>query len=348
MKHLDIAYVSGLLSKKRNEVDYFIRFFNGSWLYWLVPLVILAAIVRYTIKKQVTYRYSLGSFLSARRAGTRHPYKKILYGCRFLLLCVLALTAARPQLVDSRSQITVEGVDIMIALDLSGSMNSQDFENDPRTRIEIAQQEAIRFIQKRTNDAIGLVIFGADAISRCPITHDKKLLEAIVKQSSVGSINHDGTVLSTALITAASRLRNSKAKSKIIILLTDGEPSEGDMNPEKAIEVAQKMGIKIYTIGIGSDQPQIIQSFFGPMRIPPTINSDLLKKIASHTKGQYFVARNATEMQAVYDTIDQLEKTEITTPLFSNQHEVGIWGILAAFVLVCSEIILSTFIWFSL
>ena len=227
-------------------MNYFIRLVNGSWLYVLVPLLVAAACAYYKKKKQVAYASLLGKELLVKGAATHHPYKKILSALHFLLLCLLALICARPQLVDSRTEVTVEGIDIVLALDLSGSMAMRDFENDPRTRIDIAKDEALEFIKKRPHDAIGLVIFGNDALSRCPITHDKKLLEETVKELHIGMIDYEGTLLATALVTAASRLKHSKAKSKVIILLTDGNPSENDINPETAIQVAQKMGIKIY------------------------------------------------------------------------------------------------------
>lgn len=330
-------------------MDYFIQFINKQWLYVLVPLIVAATSIVYKKKKHITYSYSLAGELLARGAGTRHPYQKITSIMSFLLLCLLALICARPQLVDSRTEVTVEGIDMVLALDLSGSMSMRDFEHDPRTRIDIAKDEAIQFIKKRSNDAMGLVIFGNDAISRCPITYDKKLLEDTVKELYIGIIDYNGTHLSTALVTAASRLKHSKAKSKVIILLTDGVPSENDINPDTAIQVAQKMGIKIYTIGIGQDKPwTYIHPLFGAVSMPPTVDATLLKRIAQETQGQFFLAHNAQEMHAIYDTIDQLEKSEIVTPIFSNQRELGFLGIAVALGMLSVLIIVSTFIWFGL
>lgn len=303
----------------------------------------------YKIKKQAIYSYPLGSVLAARKGAFRHKYRLFLYLLRFLLLCLLALIVARPLLIDSRSEVTVTGIDMVLALDLSASMSQRDSEDDSRTRIEIAKDEAVQFIEKRVNDAIGLVIFGNVAVSRCPITYDKKLLKEIVRQLDIGIIDYNGTMLSTALITALSRLKHSHAKSKIIIVLTDGQPSDGDMSPDTVIEVARHMGVKIYTIGIGYDQPRRVQhSIFGAVVMPATIDNTLLKKIAGQTSGQYFVAHNAGEMHAIYEAIDRLEKSEITAPLFSKQYELGFIGILIAISLVCSEIIISTFLWFGL
>jgi Ca-activated chloride channel family protein len=330
-------------------MTHFIRFVHSSYLYVLLPLLAVVASVVHLYKRQTRYHYSLGALLKKSTAITQHPYKKMLYALRFCALLLMALLVARPQLVDSRSHVTTEGIDIIIALDVSGSMEARDFEHETRSRIEIAKDEAINFIKKRAHDAIGLVIFGNDALSRCPITHDKRLLEELIKELKIGIIDHEGTKLATALITAASRLKHSNAKSKIIILLTDGAPSKGDMDPKIACDVAQKMGIKIYTVGIGDDQPRMKYiPLCGHMPIPPTVNSELLKTIANATGGSFFLARNAHEMNAIYGIIDQLETTKINTQVFNNYHELGMLGILIVIGLLCSELLLSTFIWFGL
>lgn len=328
-------------------MDYSIRFAQAHWLYYLLPLIALGALFVYAYKKQVAYKYSLGSFLAKSKARTNHPYKKILNALRVGTLCALAISCARPQLVDSRSEITVEGIPMILALDVSASMQTPDM--DGEQRIVTAIREAKKYVQQRPYDAMGLVIFANDAISRCPITHDKKLLTNILDELTIGLIDERGTHLSTALITAASRLKHLEAKSKVIILLTDGEPSEGDANPDIAIQIAQQMGIRVYTIGIGQDKPwQYAHPLFGVITVPPTINSPLLKKIAQETNGQFFLAHTTQDMRTIYDTIDGLEKSEIATPIFNNFYELGFLGMALALVLICLEIFLSTFIWFSL
>lgn len=267
---------------------------------------------------------------------------------RAFTLATLALLIARPQIVDSRSNIQLDGIDIMLVLDASGSMTLSDLEGDERPRFEIAKQEAIRFANKRDNDAIGLVIFANDAISRCPITSDKRVVCNMIRELKIGDINPDGTLLATSMVTAANRLKYSKAKSKVMILLTDGEPSQNDMNHELAIEIAQKLGIKVYTIGIGSDKDTFfMHPFFG--RIPkPKVNAQLLTKIAQQTGGTFFMAYDAADMRKIYETIDALERTKHETPIFSRYYDlffpitVGLMGCMSI------ELLLSTFVWFSI
>jgi Ca-activated chloride channel family protein len=316
-------------------------------LYCLVPAVILCAWIRAKWHKQAVYQFPLTQHLVSQNKTTKHPYKKILFLIRFAMLAILAFLVGKPQLVDTTSKVKVEGIDIILTVDVSGSMQIQDDKNDERPRVEIAKDEAIRFINKRTNDALGLVIFGMDAVSRCPLTLDKHVLRTIVKELTVGVIDAQGTVLATGLLTAINRLKNSKAKSKVIILLTDGEPSENDIQPKIAIEAAKKLGIKVYTIGIGSDKEvKVMHPFYG-MMIMPKVNADLLTLIAQETGGKFFMARNAKDMRAIYDTIDSLEKTETETPIFSNYTDIFIPFVCVVLGLLFLELVLSTFMWFS-
>jgi Ca-activated chloride channel family protein len=333
-------------------MDYSIRFVHPGVLLVLIPALIGAALFVYLFKKRVVYSYSLGSYIRAQlesqNGAVEHPYQKVLYILRFVILLLLALLVAHPQLVDYRSQVQIDGIDIVLALDVSGSMDQRDSQDDPRSRVDIAKKEAADFVEKRVNDAVALVIFGNDVLSRCPLTQDKKLLIDMIKELKIGIVDPDGTKLATAVITAAGRLKNSQAASKIIILLTDGEPSEGDMDTELAIKVARELGVKIYTIGIGGDEARIIfHPFYGPVQQNP-VNSDLLKKIAHSAGGQFFMAKNAKDMRTIYQAIDKLETTKHETIIFNNYYEWGIYGMYIALALVCCEILLSTFVWFSL
>ncbi len=316
-------------------------------LYILLPLVIVIAWLRYRFYRQTTYRHSLtGTFKKSAFIHT-HPRNAIFFIIRFLTLLILALLIARPQWVNVQSKVPVEAISIILLLDLSGSMQFQD-DGDNRSRVEVAKIEAVRFIEKRINDAIGLVIFGKDALSRCPITHDKKLLKDMVNDLNIGVIDPDGTMLATAIITAANRLKHVKTKSKVMILLTDGEPSEGDMNPDMAVEIAKKMGIKIYTVGIGSEQEEVFVHPLYGIVAKPKVNSNLLKKIARETNGQFFMAHNARDMRTIYDTIDQLEKTKLEVPIFSDYHDIFFPVVLSIVALILTELGLSTFMWFGI
>ncbi len=286
--------------------------------------------------------------MKSNKLGTRHPYQKLFYFVRLFVFVMLALLVAKPQLVDSRSNIVVDGIDIMLVLDVSGSMQFQDYSDDQRSRFEVAKEEAIRFIHKRINDAIGLVIFAKDAISRCPLTMDKTVINDMVENLKIGDIDPDGTLLATGMVTAINRLKNSSAKSKIMILLTDGEPSPGDMDFEAANEIAKKFGIKVYTIGIGSDKDEIFLHPLYGMVAKPKVNVPLLQKIARETGGRFFMAHDARDMRSVYDTIDRLEKTKHEAPLYSRYFDIVAPFVILILLLLLFEQLLSTFIWFSI
>lgn len=327
--------------------EFFFRFAHITWLYLLLPLLVGITIIRLKVIKPVRYRYTLGTMLHAHQMTSRGYHKLVLFVLRFILLLILVLLIAKPQWVDSRSKVQAEGIDIVLALDVSGSMNNDDLDTTRRSRIDVAKTEAVHFIEKRKNDAIGLVIFAQDAISRAPITADKKLLIDIVNELYVGVINHEGTKLATALVTAVNRLKHSPAKSKIIILLTDGEPSPDDLDSKVAIEVAQKFGIKIYTVGIGGQEEVIVRNIFGMPIGKVGVNKQLLQTIAQQTGGQFFMAANADDMRRIYDTIDQLETTQLDIPIFTKYYDIFMPFVFLVLSLVLLELFLSAFIWFS-
>lgn len=329
-------------------MDFFLRF-EHFWLLGIsIGIVAFAIYMRYRSNKAVRYRHSLAQYFQKHNQATRHPYAKIFYAVRLLTLLALAFLVAKPQLVDSRSNIQIEGIDIMLVLDASGSMQFQDYSEDDRSRFDVAKKEAVRFIKKRVNDALGLVIFGKDAISRSPLTMDKNILNEMVSNLQIGDIDPDGTMLATAMITGINRLKGSTAHSKIMILLTDGEPSEGDMDPQAACAIAKKLGIKIYTIGIGSEDEQMfIHPLYG-MVAKPKVNAALLKKIARETGGKFFMAHNAKDMRAIYDTIDTLEKTKHEAPLYSRFYDLFAPFVCALIGLLVVEFFLSSFVWFSI
>lgn len=326
----------------------FLRFAYQHLLYILIPLILLAAVIRVMWHQKIVYRHSMVAFFARVGLESNHFQKTIFFLLRLATLFILAFLIAKPQLVDPQSKVTLEGVDIMLVLDVSGSMQFIDDKQDRRTRFDIAKAEAIRFVQKRTNDAMGLVIFGNDALSRCPITHDKLLLRTIIEEMNLGDIDPNGTKLSMGMATALNRLKNAKAASKIMILLTDGEPSPGDMNPNEVIAVAKKLGVKIYTIGIGSEKEEIIVDPLMGFIAKGRVNTELLHHIASATGGKSFMAQNAKDMRDIYDTIDSLERTRIEAPIFTNYTDIFIPFIYVVMGLVGLELILSTFVWFGL
>jgi len=326
-------------------VDSVLKFYNESVLYILLPALVCVAIVRIYFYRGVRYRYPLSASLASQGATSKHKRSTIFFMLRFLLLLIFIILIAKPQLIDPRSKITLEGIDIVLVIDVSGSMSYPHHSADDRSKIVIAQQEAIRFVDKRTNDAIGLVVFGNAALSRCPITADKALLKSIIGEIEIGSVDPQGTVLSSGIITAANRLKHSKAKSKIMVVLTDGQPSQNDADHLIAIAIAKELGIKIYTVGIGDEQQQ--QQIFWYYAAPP-LNKALLESIAHETGGKFFEAKNADDMRHIYDTIDTLEKNKIEAPIFGRQQDWFLPLLWIALVFIMSELLLSTFIWFGL
>lgn len=330
-------------------MEYFFRFEQPSYAFFALACIAVAIGLRRIFHTSIRFRYSLGSHLIEDRKESTHSYAAILYFLRLMICCVLALLIGKPQLVDSRSNTIVDGIDIVVTLDVSGSMDSRDYGDDDRSRFDIAKQEAIRFINKRPNDAIGLVLFGNAALARCPVTMDKKVLVSLLEKLELGEIDHQGTLLARGLITAINRLKSSEAKSKIIILLTDGEPSPGDIDPAVAIEIAKKFDIKIYTIGIGSlEDEEMFHPFYGRIVQRPKINEALLKEIARQTDGNYFLAQNEKDMRAIYDTIDQLETTKHDAPLYSRYFDIYGWITIALLgMILCGQLLQAT-VWFSI
>lgn len=317
------------------------------YLYWLIPSLFLLVWLRKKLHRPIRYRFTLVQDFFQHNVSTKHIYTKVFFLLRLATLATLAVLIAQPRIVDTDSRVPVEGIDIMMVLDISGSMRFQDDQDDPRTRLEVAKDEAIRFIDKRDNDAIGLALFANDALSRVPLTMDKKLLKKVVEELYLGFINPDGTLLFTGVLTAANRLKHSKAKSKIMILLTDGEPTDGDMSPQVVVEILQQLGIKVYTIGVGNDRPSYVHTLMG-LQMVPGVNKDVLEYLAKSTGGKYFLAKNPRDMRTIYDTINALETSEQEVPIFSKWYDVAfsvIWFILALLVF---EVLLATFVWFSL
>lgn len=295
---------------------------------WILILgiifIIIAALMRWYGYRPTVYRYSLVD--AVKKDGFQSffwpPF--FLNAMRTLVLLTLLLLAARPQLVDIQSKMPVHGIDIMLVLDASASMQCFDDVQDQRPRFEVAKTEAIKFIERQENNQVGLVVFGRDAVSRCPLTLDKKILTELITNLELGAINPQGTVLGVAIAMAARRLQQSKSKTKIMIVLTDGEPTpELDLDPQKAIELAKKFGIKIYTIGIGDEHGGLFRDpLFGIRSMGFRLNTQLLRSIADQTGGRYFEAQKPHELHHIYATIDLLEKSEHEATIFSTYYEL--------------------------
>lgn len=322
-----------------------IELVNPYFLFIGLPLLAGAAFYRWFYYREPVYRYS--SMLPLKglvKQGTLYTLVPFCLRVGSLAFLVIALTRLRAP--DERSLVAVEGVDIMLVFDASGSMMAIDDRSTMRTRIDVARDEAIKFIKKRVNDPMGLVIFSGAAVTRCPLTMDKHVLEEMLHETTVETIPVQGTVLSQGILVAANRLKKSKAASRVMIVLTDGEPTPNDIAPHVALDLAKKLGIKIYTIGIGSpDGGWIDTGFMGWQRSGAQYNEALLYEIARATGGQFFAARKPEELEKIYDTIDRLERTEQQVPVYARYFEYFEYFLWGAAILLLGEVLLSTLLW---
>lgn len=237
---------------------------------------------------------------------------------RTLVLILIVFGMARPQTGRSESTVKSEGVDIMLLLDTSSSMQAQDFK--PRNRLHVAKHVITDFVAKRSADRIGLVVFAAQAITQCPLTLDHAILTELVDHVDFGMLE-DGTAVGVALATACNRLKDSEAKSRIVVLLTDGRNNMGLISPITAAEVAKSLDIKVYTIGVGTRGPvpvPVDDPVFGRRLVPMEMKLDeeTLQQIAQLTEGEYFRATDTEELMKIYERIDELEKTIVETQSF--------------------------------
>jgi len=255
---------------------------------------------------------------------------------------------AQPRFAKSTTEVKASGIDIVAALDLSGSMISEDFEvrGERVNRVNMAKSVLRDFIDKRPNDRIGLVVFAAQAFIATPLTLDHDYLQENLARLEIGTINSDATAIGDALTTAVNRLRDLKAKSKIIILATDGQNNSGKVEPLLATEAAAALGVKIYTVGIGEQgqAPMPARDMFGRkvyQMVPVDVDETTLQKIAAKTGGKYYRADNAEKFQKIYAEIDKLEKTEASVKKYTQFTELFPWFVAAGLAILLVEFVLA-------
>lgn len=313
-----------------------------------IPLILLELYFRFWHCKGARLQHSLVAWYQKFSPGVSQYPAYILRTLRLASLIGLAFLVARPQWIDYRSHVTVNGIDVVLCLDVSGSMEMFDDLRDRRSRIDVSKQEALSFIDRRVHDPIGIVIFGADAMTLCPLTIDKGLLKGFVANTRIGVVDPNGTKLFTGIATAIGRLRKSTASSKIVVVLTDGKPmGETRFDADTITAMAKEFGVKLYTIGIGNKEGGYAVNAFGMLQAvgAESIDHVLLATLARETGGKFFVAQNPAEMKEAYDMIDRLEKTTYETALFGTHHEAFLPFLI--FILLCcaAELLLSCFIW---
>jgi Ca-activated chloride channel family protein len=263
---------------------------------------------------------------------------------RGLVLVLLSLALARPQLGKAESRYVGEGIDIVLSVDISGSMRSEDFRLEGRraSRLDVVKSVVTDFVTERPGDRIGLVLFSARPYTQCPLTLDHGWLLHNLERARIGMIE-DGTAIGSALATAVGRLEHSAAKSGVVILLTDGQNNAGKISPLTAAEAARALGVKVYTIGAGTKgmAPYPARDAFGNLVYRPIqvdIDEQTLGRIADTTGGRYFRATDTTSLKDIYRTIDQLERTAFDVPRYLDYDELYPWLLVPALVLLGLEI----------
>jgi Ca-activated chloride channel homolog len=268
--------------------------------------------------------------------------RHILFGIKLIAIALLIIVLARPQSSNSWENVSTQGIDIILAIDISGSMLAQDLKPD---RLEASKDVATEFIAGRPNDRIGLVLFSSESFTQCPLTTDHSVLTNLFKEVKSGIIE-DGTAIGVGLANAVKRLKDSEAISKVIILLTDGVNNMGVIDPITAGELAKTFGIRVYTIGIGTqgNAPYPAQDMFGRthiVQVPVEIDEGVLQQISDITGGKYFRAFDNNKLRQIYSEIDKMEKSKISVKEFSRKNEEYLPYALAAFLLLLFEFILS-------
>ena len=293
------------------------------WLFLLIPLAIIWLVLKRNQQSATLKVSSVKGFKASHSGWTKlKPYLSVL---RLLALSSLIVAMARPRTVDiSNRTKTTKGIDIVMAVDVSGSMLAKDLKPN---RMEALKRVAENFVEQRPNDRIGLVVYASEAYTKTPVTSDKAIVAEAIESIKYDNVLKDGTGIGMGLATAVNRLKDSKAKSKVIILLTDGVNNAGFIEPETAADIAKQYGIKVYTIGIGTNGMAEFPYALGPngqflfQRMKVEIDERLMKSIAQKTDGEYFRATSNSKLAEIYEEINKLETTEIEELKFYDYDE---------------------------
>ncbi len=311
-------------------------------LYFLLLILIIPLIYFELKKKTSTIRFSdLAFFKTAPNRG--RILRHILLSLQVLVLIFITFSLARPQKGRVFDEIETKGIDIILCLDISTSMRAEDFK--PKNRLFVAKERAKEFVAKRKGDRIGLVVFAADALTQCPLTFDHKIVQSLIDYVDFG-ILEDGTAIGMGLATAVARLRNSKAKEKMIILLTDGVNNTGELDPTSAAKLAQTYGVKVYSIGVGTKGKvpyPVDHPIFGRQyaQVEIDFDMDVLGEISTLTGGQAFLASDAEALRIIYDEIDRMEPTTFKTTQYTVYSEKADMFMLPAAILMLASLVLS-------
>ncbi len=321
--------------------------FEDPWMLLLLLAVPLMLLYHWRYRSAASIRFSCTGVFKQLKTPRAVFFSKglICLRCAAALLLIIAL--ARPQSGIKSTEIITQGIDILLCLDTSGSMRALDFKDDDgkrTTRLEVVKKVVGRFIDGRKNDRTGMVVFGQEAFTQCPLTLDYGVILSLLDSVKIGMAG-DSTALGSAIAICVKRLKDLESKSKVIILLTDGRSNSGDISPLTAASIAKTYKIKIYTIGVGTEgkAPFLTDSFFGKQYVYQKVDLDegTLKKIASETGGKYFRATNTEALKDIYSKIDEMEKTKVKIKEYVEYSELFFWFLLPGLCLLLLEIILS-------
>lgn len=291
------------------------------WLLLLLPLLIWYA-VKYKAKRKATLRLSTIEQIRKTPRSLKARLRPLMLVLECIAFVAIVIALSRPQQTNTTENINSKGINIVLCMDISGSMLSEDFKPN---RIEAAKKIAVQFVKERPADRIGLVVFAGESYTQCPLTIDHNVLIEQLEKIHSGMLV-DGTAIGMGLGTAVDRLRHAEGKSKVVILMTDGVNNTGKIDPQTALELAKAYQIKVYTIGVGTEGEALfpVQTPMGIQKqmLPVQIDEPLLKQIATQTGGQYFRATNNKKLADIYHTIDQLEKTKIKVNAFKEYKDL--------------------------
>lgn len=313
---------------------------------FLVFLLVIPPLIYVYFRSRGTNQVAFPSLeaLKKIKPSFAQRYRHILIILRSTAIVLFVIALARPQYGNKQTKVTTEGIDIVLAVDVSGSMLAEDFEIAGRryNRLHVVKQVVKDFIIKRTNDRIGLVVFAGRPYTQCPMTLDYGMLLQLLDKVEIGMVE-DGTAIGSALGSSIERLKNTKAKSKVIILLTDGRNNSGEIDPFTAAEIARTFGIKIYAIGAGTKGLAPFPAFdiFGNKvmkQVKVDIDDDALREIAKITDGNYYRATDTESLKEIYGQIDKLEKTESDVTQYTEYNELFRYFLLSAFGLLFVEL----------
>ncbi len=321
--------------------------FDSPIFFWLIPILILFIIyLRFKENKRKKSLFKFPQHILVEKVAKSKKIKiyPVITILNYVILALFVISLAKPQIGNKTSDVLNQGIDIMFALDVSSSMEALDFE--PINRIEAAKKVAIDFIKNRKYDRIGLVCFSGLAFTQVPLTNDIDSLTKIIGKVTTRMISVDGTAIGSAIVTACNRLKESKAKGKVIILITDGANNIGEVNPITAAEIAKDLGIKIYTIGAGSKNGAYYQTFSDDavkkVKVDDSeLDEETLSEIAYITDGEYFMVSDTKSLKKVMKQIDKIEKTKLDNIQFSSYTELYDKFILILFILFMFNIFLE-------